>query len=787
LLLAFAGIARAEDGELPLLQQDPYDIIRLDASNGHAEVKVEPLKFLDRKIPASPKSTDVLEVNLFNESDKGPMEIEWKNIEKIILYEDRVLIKAVELAADKKPEDAYDHFKFLFETYPNTSGLKTAYENFLYEEAKQSHVERRYDDALSLLRQIHSTNPKRANLDKAMGMATEKLVEQYIAQNRFNAARSLILELTRYFPESPVAAKWSEQLKKKADEYLREGQAATQKGDWDKASEQSRLLTILWPALPGAKELAKEIQEKNPRAVVGVMTEPRPEGTNTFSDWAARRDRRLFYRTLMEYQGPGMDGGRYICPVGKCVPDTESLGRRIIFQIRPDIRWAEGDATLTSYDVARRLVALADHADPSFRGDWAELMKAVNVRSVAEFDVDFRRLHVRPESMLQTVLYPYAESSPGSGPAPTNGPFVLPRGTSKVAQSQTAAKNPSEKGIIPPATTNFSEMTFFANTQYFATKPAMPKELLVRRYPTGPNAIHALKQGDIQILDRIAPWNLSLLKNNPKISVGKYSVPLVHCLVPNFNRPLMKSRTYRRALAYGLNRDAILKQLVGNEPIEGCRVVSGPFSSGISNDDPLNYAYDERILPRPCDPRMTLALAGVSLKEYKESEKKQGREVKKLPRLVLAYPDDEIAAVACASIKYQLNCVHIEVDLRPLKGPAPDRVPDDVDLLYAELSMGEPIADAGRLFGENGLASGSSPYVALGVKQLQSVSEWTKIREQLHRLHRIVHDDVTILPLWQLVDFYAYRKGNRGIGEKPYTIYQNLEQWQPAFTYPEGE
>ena len=41
-----------------------------------------------------------------------------------------------------------------------------------------------------------------------------------------------------------------------------------------------------------------------------------------------------------------------------------------------------------------------------------------------------------------------------------------------------------------------------------------------------------------------------------------------------------------------------LGQLCGGEPPEGCRVISGPFPAGISNDDPLNYAYDERIEPR---------------------------------------------------------------------------------------------------------------------------------------------------------------------------------------------
>jgi ABC-type transport system substrate-binding protein len=415
------------------------------------------------------------------------------------------------------------------------------------------------------------------------------------------------------------------------------------------------------------------------------------------------------------------------------------------------------------------------------------LLQGVQVRSVTELDVDFRRLHVRPEALLQTQLYPYAEAYIADGPAPTNGPFLVPRQNDAAKSTGPQPKTASGKWTIPPASTSFTETAFFANPQYFASKPTQPKELLVRHFTVGANAIHALKMGDIQVLDRIAPWNLTFLKNDPKIAIGKYNVPLVHCLIPNFKRPLVNNRTFRRALAYGLDREAILAQLVGKEPIEGCRVISGPFSSGISNDDPLNYAYDERVEARPWDYRMTMALTGVTLKEFTESEKKQGREVKVLPHLVLAYPDDEIAAIACASIKYQLHWGHIEVDLKPLKGPAPQHIPDDVDLLYAEIAMGEPITDAGRLFGENGLASGSSPYVALGVKQLESANNWPKIREQLRRLHHIVAEDNTILPLWQLVDFYAYRKGTRGIGEKPFTIYQNIEQWQPMFFYPEGE
>jgi tetratricopeptide (TPR) repeat protein len=790
-IIVSARPASAQD--VPLLEQDPYDIIRVapSATGGEAtDIKVEPLKFPGGKIPQSPKPTEKLEVRLVDNPDEIHP-VEWRYIEKITLFEDQVLAKAAELVAAQKLDDAFDYFKYLFERYPNAANLPAGYENYLYEEAKYSHRNQRYDEALAVLRQLFATNPKRQGLDKAMGLATEKLVEQYAAQGRNRAARALLQDLGKAYPGHPVVVAWKERIDKQAEVYLRDGQAAAEKGDWAKAAEQSRLLTVLAPGLPGAKELAQQIQEKHPQVVVGVMSTSAAGGENTLADWSLRRDRRLFYRTLTEYLGPGMEGGQYLCPVGKCSLAAESLGRRLVFQIKPDIRWAESDVSLTPYDVSRRLLALADPADRAFCEDWAELMQGVAVAGSTDVEVELRRLHVRPEALLQTLLLPYTVAYSPKGPAPTNGPFLMPQAGAAQAEAPLAGSgSPAKtdaKSTIPPTSSNFTETVYRDNPQYFAAKPTQPKVLVERRYSSGENAIQALKRGDIQVLDRIGPWNLPQLKGDSKVAIGKYNVPLVHCLVPNFQRPLPARRALRRALAYGLDRKSMLEQIVGPEPIEGCRLISGPFSAGVSTDDPLNYAYDERIEPRPCDPRMAVALSRLTLKQYQKTEKEQGREAKKLPPLVLAYPDDEIAALACRSIQYQLGWEHIEVELKPLTGPIPNRVPDDVDLLYAELAMGEPVTDAGRLFGEGGLASGGSPYVALAVKQLERDTDWAAIREQLRRLHRIVFDDVTVVPLWQLVDFYAYRKGNRGIGDKPFTIYQNIEQWQPAFNYPDGE
>ena len=140
----------------------------------------------------------------------------------------------VATAKSEKLDEAYDYLQVSSaKDIPIPPAWSESYENYLYEEAKISHRNQKYDEALALLRQIFAKNPKRQGLDKAMGVETEKLVEQYVAQHRYDAARTLIQELAKAFPNHPVAAAWSEQIRNQAETYLREAQAAARKGRLD--------------------------------------------------------------------------------------------------------------------------------------------------------------------------------------------------------------------------------------------------------------------------------------------------------------------------------------------------------------------------------------------------------------------------------------------------------------------------------------------------------------------------------------------------------------------------
>ena len=753
LWLSFAASARAET---PLYEEEPYDQITLDAANDNAVLKVKPLDLPDRRTPPRLKRTGKLIVRKIDESDKE-FEVAWRSIAKIELFEQLILNKASDLVAEEKYDEAYDYFAFLERNKPYTPGLGKAMDDYLYEEAKDAHRKQQYDSALALLRELYRRNPKRPGLDRALGLTTDKLIEGYVEHEDYGAARVLLRNLAAEYPDHPVAARWRERLTSQAAPLLTDARQAADSGQWDKAAELSDRIIVLWPDLPGARELAQTIHQKAARVVVGVGSFAAEMTPGRLDDWAARRTSRLLYRTLTEFAGASSEGGKYLCPVGEI--SSAALSRRLEVKLKPGIRWATGDAVLSGADVSQRLLAMADPNDSAYRIDWADLLTAVSLRGVYGLDVELGRSHVRPEALLQIILTPQAAAAkPGALP-PSNGPFVL------------RSRSPQET-------------VFVGNHQYFAAQVGQPKLLIERRYATVAQAVGALKRGDIQVLDRVNPWLLPSLRADKHLRVQPYALPLVHCLIPNVRRPLLSDPTFRRALAYGIHRQPILNQMLGGVEIPGCVLTSSPFPVGVGVDDPMSYASDENIEPRPYEPRLCIALANVALKNLEDTKATPTKKLKAMPKLVLAYPPDDVARAACASIQKQLKLVGIPVELRAIEGPLPARIPDNVDLMYAELATWEPLVNARRVLGESGLTGGCSSYMSLALRQLDEAVEWDQVRVCLRRVHRLAHEDVAIVPLWQLVENFAYREDLRGIGTGGVSLYQNIEQWRPAFRYP---
>ncbi len=55
---------------------------------------------------------------------------------------------------------------------------------------------------------------------------------------------------------------------------------------------------------------------------------------------------------------------------------------------------------------------------------------------------------------------------------------------------------------------------------------------------------------------------------------------------------------------------------------------------------------------------------------------------------------------------------------------------------------------------------------------------------RLKAIHRLVHEEVDVIPLWQLVEHLAHSSSVAGIGERPVTLYDHVEKWQLELKAP---
>lgn len=971
-----------------LIDQEPYDRIFLDAANDHAVLDVFPLDLPGRQVPAKP--TQPLVIRLLNRPETK-YEVSWSAIAKIELFEQRVLHQAQEYIQQGRFDEAYEYFQYLYEHYPKMVGLDAAYEEALWQEAAVWYQRRQYDRSLAVLRTLWERNKDRPQLDQAMGAAVERLVEQYVGAEDYESARTLLRQLAGWYAQHETSAKWEERLRTEAAAFQTQAKTALEKGDLREASEATRKMMERWPTLPGGAELAQEVRRRYPRVVVGVSlparmaagkapTAGKPPGDIAqgktppafsqapwladMADWSARRTSRLTHREWMELVAAGSEGGQYRSPVAGF--RIEELGQRLVFQLRPHILDAEGKE-LTGYRLSEALLEMADAHSVNYRPEWADRVVSVSVQDIYTVEVTLRRAHVRPEALLR---FPIAGLA---------GPYRL-----LAAQGR--------------------ETIFVVNPQYFALADAQPKEIVEVAFDSPSQALAALRAGKVDLVDRAPPTELDRLSQSKEIVVSQYAVPVIHVLMPNWNRPLPSHPRFRRALEYAIPREAILRQICGGKELPGFRVLSAPIPLGAGHDDPIGYAYDRSQKVRSYNPRLALALARVAWAEAsgtaqallesppsgqtasqpsesagqgtasaspasqpkevppqeptaqkeksptekpsspsqpppeknrpadpfaeepsdkptsggekpppakppadpfsertsgtsavpgavdssetsapadpfaeeptKEKPSKPSTDEKEKPSsssanreqpaakaplappaetasgsktsqaaekpspaespaakagpaasastekppaeksaserppadqpsaeklsaekpsagkpsadylpemrpLILAHPPTEPARSACRAIRRALRLAGIPVELQEvhpadLLGPAPP----EFDLAYLELAIQEPVADLPLLLGQTGPTESGNPFLAVGLAELCQAPGWREVRQALYQLHQTMVYEPPLVPLWQTVEYAAYRKTLQGVGQRPVRLYENVEGWQ---------
>lgn len=727
-----------------LLDRKPFDEITLNQAAGGAVLEVAPLDLPDRKVPTTPPAGN-LTVELVDRPGQA-YAIAWSDVAQIRLYETRLLAEAKRLTAAGQFDEAYDYYARLLADYPKLDGLNEAVSDYLRRNSLALYQAKHYERAMAVLASLYERDPQSPGLAKAVDTVAGEIIDQHLRDKDYVAARAVLALWRRQFKQLDLSAAdtWEQRFAAAADRQLDEAKALVEKQDYIAARHAAHQALTIWPELEAAHQLLTQVQEAYPSVTVGVFETAPRKPVRRLDCWAALRSDRLVERTLAEEVGFGSEGGIYRSPYGKLALDDSGL--------RLSLKLA-GAAGLTSDALTRYLLSMADPGSPNYEAEFGGLLAAVDVDDDDQVNMELQRPHVRPEALLQVPPPPHEPGDSDDGDAgPPRFKLADVEQDSRVYAAVGESDNVAHAGL---------------------------RVVVERTMPDDESAVAALIAGDVDVLDRVPPWQIERLRATPGVRVGRYRLPTVHVLVPNSKRKLLATREFRRALCYGLQREWIVQRvLLGGTNRPGFEVLSGPFPAGVSLSDPVRYAYNSLIKPRPFEPRLAAILASVGWSSTRNSANEGDVELGQIPELVLAHPADPIARLACQSIQLQLSGLGIKLKLVEYNDDDLLAGRVDYDLRYAELAMWEPVVDARRLLGTHGLAgAGASSYLLAALRHLDEATNWRDVRARLAEIHEIANHDLPVIPLWQTVNYFAYRSSVAGIGDTPVTLYQDVDHW----------
>ncbi len=754
----------AADSQLPLYNQSPFDAIVLNEENGGTVYRVLPLRETNPDLDRKTRPEDVIRFRPVNDPDKL-LQVRRSAIERIEFFEQRLLQEARKLIQAKKFDEAFQYLIFLHDNYPQLTETESIRRELLMAEAQELYQTGVWERSLMLWSELYDATPDRERtVLRGLARVLQRMFQRHVEQDDYESARRLYdRSLARYGSDmNPLFTRWQAALEQRSSQLLAEAREKLQSNQLRDAYLASRRVSRIWPDLEGAAELISLTATRYPLLSVGVsQTAPTNPGFRHLRyQWSGRRAIRLHHRLLMEPVGVSSEGSRYLSPVGTASISEDGLS--LSFRIAEPI-WQIH--RFTAVDLAQLLTAATKPNDDRYRPLWRVHLRQLVVDDLANIHAELNRPHLRIESILDLPLDGTGDTSSNSTAEISSAEQI--DGTSDIWSPYQLA-DPSE-----------SERRMVANLQYVLAQPGQIREIVEQRFPSSGQMVDALRSGRVDMVDRLFPADVWRIRDEADLEIRRYRIPSVHVLVPNTAHPFPANRGFRRAILYAIDREKILRRdLLGGQRLAGCQTLSGPFPVGFDRDDPIGYASDPQLDPRPFDPRHARTLIQLAEIELRAVAEKAKRPLPTLQEIVLAHPNGEIARVACREIVDDLALLGIVCRLRPLPDGEYYPADDDWDFLYSDYVMTEPLTDAYRLLALDGFARCPSAHLNLALRQLQQADSWTAAGQKLRTVHQLCFDDTSIVPLWQLADHFAFRKGIQGIPSDPLTTYQEIEQWK---------
>ena len=746
-----AQVIKREDIEKPLLEGDPFDLIQMDESNKGVLIRIIAQPDIPKPLP---EEGDL--VFEFLRDSESLLQAPYKSISKYESFNDLLVEEANDFLDARKYGLAFRNLLYVYDHgAKNDRQLVETLRTVLFQDAKQRFDNKEFELALSIFEDLYQDQPnfKVPGIDRDLVdiiiACYDGILQQKFEAGEYEAIRKTVTGLKlRYGSAAASLTKgWDQRFNAKADGLLGEAEQLAKAGKGREAHVKAKQAERISPGRDVTEKVQEELMNEFPLIIVGVSETTDAPDPNKIDNWAARRVGRLTERALVEITGLSDEGARYEVLNGT-INRIDDVGLIYAIDIDPTLKKI-GVPPLTAINLANRLLANANPKSETFDPTWQRILKTVELVSSTRVIITLQRPFVRPEALMQ-VAYPPSDELDADG-----------------------KPIPSQNGVYTLANKEDNFSTFEINPLYQADQTLQHPVIIEQRFRTDSDAADALIQGEVDLVDRIPPSDVTRLKDIENIQVRPYVVPTVHILIPKIRGDLAGNFRFRSALSTAIPREAIVVDVIGGgEKLDGCDPITGPFPLGGDDNDQISYGYDLRVKPLQFSEKLATVLT-------KLAQNKPGvTEEQKKPSIVLAHPSSSTARNCAEAIGRAWESAGIKTTLRSLPIGVSTPPDNQWDVLYAETFIEEPLIDAIRLFGVHGLTNDVSAPVEQSLRNVVTSQTWQGASLALRNIHRQISVDLSVIPLYQVKEHFAFRDNVYDIGRDLIHLYQNVERWK---------
>ncbi len=758
-----AQLIMREDLTQPLIDHDPFDLITLDQSNDGAVIRIKPPKNLERPFPQNGQL-----IFEFSEDGEFPLKVPYAAIANYETFSDLLLEEANRMMDNGELSSAFRNLLYVYDHGGKSDpSVNETLRTCLFLDGRKKFENGEFEVALSIFEDIYQEKPdfKVPGIDRpliAIVLACyEGILKKKWKEGQYESIRLTLENVqSRYGPNAKrLTRTWKARFNKRADEFLQAARTLAGQGKGREAHLKTKQADRISPNRKETEEVQAEVMARFPLVVVGVSQGAGLMDPGSLDHWGSRRVGRLIQRSLVEVTGLSDEGARYEFLNGT-ISRIDNVGLKYAFDL--DLESEKSVPPISAFQLATRLLAYANPTSATYDPTWAKILSTVEVQSDTRVVVTLQRPFVRPEALMQ-IPYPAASRN-----ADVGDPMSLQNGMFKLIS-------------------NDDQFSFFGANEVFLDQAAARHPVVIEQaFKTDTDAVDALLKGEVDVVDRIPPSDLEKLKNIETIQVRPYVIPTVHLLIPKIRGKLGGSYRFRNALSTAIDRDAIVREVITNGlEIDGCNALSGPFPLGGDDNDQISYGYDLRVRPFRHSERMAMTLTEIAIKQDMPKTQ-QGQDSPEAisnsgdgrPALVLVHQNSSMVKNCASAIARAWSAAGIPTTLRAL--PPGETFPQDSqwDVLYSELFIEEPVVDALRILGDNGFARDISAPVEQSLRGVVTSQTWQGACIALRNIHRQIAVDLSVIPLYQVKEHFAFRDNVYDVGRDLVHLYQYVDRWK---------